>query len=623
MRDGRAKARQRGGAKRKPSWQGVKGESPSTRGSEAKTELAGRKVESPSTRGSEAKTELAGRKVESPSTRGSEAEPKNKERRKLDMIELQGKSVLQDIAIGPLFFYENRSGEVVRRPVMDCEEEFQRYEKAVEEAGRQLEQLYERSCQTVGQANAEIFQVQKLLLLDEKYRTSVQQMIFHLQMNVEYAVFLTGSNMAQMLKSVEDEYIRERSQDIEDITERLLQNLSGEEGMPELPEEPFILAAEDLLPSATVRLDKKKVLGFALAKGGLNSHTALLAKNMGIPALMNLGEALSSAYNREEAVLDGEAGRLYIKPEKELLQRMQQKKEEKRKYRERLQTLRGKEDVTRDGRRMKVYANAGCLADIDSALENDATGIGLFRSEMLYLEQKEEPTEEFLFAYYRDILKKMPDKEVIIRTFDIGADKKADWLQVPGEENPALGMRAIRLSWLYPNMLVTQLKALYRAGLYGKLSIFYPMITSCEELEYLKKLENQAKEELQRAGVPFAEQIPRGIMIETPAAAILSRELAEKVDFFSVGTNDLTQYTLAMDRQNPLLEPFGDAENRAVLRLVEYAAESAHKAGIPIGICGDLAADTELTEAFLKWGIDELSVPAGMVLKIREKIREL
>lgn len=539
------------------------------------------------------------------------------------MIELQGKSVLQDIAIGPLFFYENRSGEVVRRPVMDCEEEFQRYEKAVEEAGRQLEQLYERSCQTVGQANAEIFQVQKLLLLDEKYRTSVQQMIFHLQMNVEYAVFLTGSNMAQMLKSVEDEYIRERSQDIEDITERLLQNLSGEEGMPEFPEEPFILAVEDLLPSATVRLDKKKVLGFALAKGGLNSHTALLAKNMGIPALMNLGEALSSAYNREEAVLDGEAGRLYIKPEKELLQRMQQKKEEKRKYRERLQTLRGKEDVTRDGRRMKVYANAGCLADIDSALENDATGIGLFRSEMLYLEQKEEPTEEFLFAYYRDILKKMPDKEVIIRTFDIGADKKADWLQVPGEENPALGMRAIRLSWLYPNMLVTQLKALYRAGLYGKLSIFYPMITSCEELEYLKKLENQAKEELQRAGVPFAEQIPRGIMIETPAAAILSRELAEKVDFFSVGTNDLTQYTLAMDRQNPLLEPFGDAENRAVLRLVEYAAESAHKAGIPIGICGDLAADTELTEAFLKWGIDELSVPAGMVLKIREKIREL
>lgn len=539
------------------------------------------------------------------------------------MIELQGKSVLQDIAIGPLFFYENRSGEVVRLPVMDCEEEFQRYEKAVEEAGRQLEQLYERSCQTVGQANAEIFQVQKLLLLDEKYRTSVQQMIFHLQMNVEYAVFLTGSNMAQMLKSVEDEYIRERSQDIEDITERLLQNLSGEEGMPEFPEEPFILAAEDLLPSATVRLDKKKVLGFALAKGGLNSHTALLAKNMGIPALMNLGEALSSAYNREEAVLDGEAGRLYIKPEKELLQRMQQKKEEKRKYRERLQTLRGKEDVTRDGRRMKVYANAGCLADIDSALENDATGIGLFRSEMLYLEQKEEPTEEFLFAYYRDILKKMPDKEVIIRTFDIGADKKADWLQVPGEENPALGMRAIRLSWLYPNMLVTQLKALYRAGLYGKLSIFYPMITSCEELEYLKKLENQAKEELQRAGVPFAEQIPRGIMIETPAAAILSRELAEKVDFFSVGTNDLTQYTLAMDRQNPLLEPFGDAENRAVLRLVEYAAESAHKAGIPIGICGDLAADTELTEAFLKWGIDELSVPAGMVLKIREKIREL
>ena len=524
------------------------------------------------------------------------------------MIELQGKSVLQDIAIGPLFFYENRSGEVVRRPVMDCEE---------------LEQLYERSCQTVGQANAEIFQVQKLLLLDEKYRTSVQQMIFHLQMNVEYAVFLTGSNMAQMLKSVEDEYIRERSQDIEDITERLLQNLSGEEGMPEFPEEPFILAAEDLLPSATVRLDKKKVLGFALAKGGLNSHTALLAKNMGIPALMNLGEALSSAYNREEAVLDGEAGRLYIKPEKELLQRMQQKKEEKRKYRERLQTLRGKEDVTRDGRRMKVYANAGCLADIDSALENDATGIGLFRSEMLYLEQKEEPTEEFLYAYYRDILKKMLDKEVIIRTFDIGADKKADWLQVPGEENPALGMRAIRLSWLYPNMLVTQLKALYRAGLYGKLSIFYPMITSCEELEYLKKLENQAKEELQRAGVPFAEQIPRGIMIETPAAAILSRELAEKVDFFSVGTNDLTQYTLAMDRQNPLLEPFGDAENRAVLRLVEYAAESAHKAGIPIGICGDLAADTELTEAFLKWGIDELSVPAGMVLKIREKIREL
>ncbi|MGN0168977.1 MAG: phosphoenolpyruvate--protein phosphotransferase [Acetatifactor sp.] len=539
------------------------------------------------------------------------------------MVILQGKSVFRDICMGRLFFYAGDSRDVVRRPVENCQEELLRFDRARTEAGEQLDRLYEESRKTVGEANAVIFQIQRMLLEDDKYVTSVRQMVEQLHMNVEYAVRVTGDNTAQMLGSVKDAYIRERAQDVLDITSRIIRILTGNRNRREFPEEPFILAAEDLLPSETVQLKRDRVLGFALSRGSIHSHTAILARSMGVPALLNLGEGLVDLYDGKEAVIDGTSGVLYIEPDEETRKLMEHKKAESDRHKILLKQLKGKADVTKGGQTMKVYANAGNLADVELAAANDAGGIGLFRSELLYLERDSEPDEELLTDTYRQVLERMEGKEVIIRTFDIGADKQAAWLGLKKEENPALGLRAVRLGLTRPELFRTQLKALYRAGRYGNLAIMYPMITSVTELRRLKQLENEAKAELEREGIPFAKKVPVGIMIETPAAAILSEELAEEVDFFSVGTNDLTQYTLALDRQNEMLEQFEDPEHKAVLRLIELAAKSAHRAGIKIGICGELAADRKLTAEFLRMEIDELSVPPGMILDIRQKIREL
>lgn len=539
------------------------------------------------------------------------------------MVILQGKSVFREICMGRLFFYHGNSADVVRRPVVNRQEELSRFEKARAEAGEQLERLYEESRKTVGEANAVIFQIQRMLLEDEKYITSVRQMVEQLHMNVEYAVRVTGDNTARMLGSVEDTYIRERAQDVLDITNRILEALTGKKSGKKFPEEPFILMAEDLLPSETVQLDRKKVLGFALSRGSTHSHTAILARSMGVPAVIELGESLTERYDGKEAVIDGFSGLLIIEPDEAARKNLEYKKEESDRTKILLKQLRGKADVTRSGQTMKVYANVGNLSDAEQAVANDAAGIGLFRSEMLYLERDSAPDEELLTDTYRQVLECMEGKEVIIRTFDIGADKQAGWLGLDREENPALGLRAIRLGLTYPELFRTQLKALFRAGRYGKLAIMYPMITSVSELKKLRQLEEQAKAELKREGVPFAENVPVGIMIETPAAALLSEELAKEADFFSVGTNDLAQYTLALDRQNDKLEQFADPEHKAVLRLIEMAADNAHKAGIPIGICGEMAADRNFTAEFLRMGIDELSVPPGMILEIRQKIREL
>lgn len=538
------------------------------------------------------------------------------------MITLQGKSVYRDICVGKLVFYRGQK-EVLQREVEDPEGEFLRFEEAVEAAKEQLRVLYEESVRVVGETNAALFQAQELLLEDEEYRESVRQMVYGQRLNVEYAVQMTGENMAQSLQAVGDAYIRERAGDILDITGRLLGVLTGSDKGHELPEGPFILVAEDLLPSEAAQLSRSRVLGLVLRKGSAHSHAAILARSMGIPFLVKLGEELSEEYDGELAVIDGFFGVLYIDPDEVTLAAMEEKKRESNRHRALLRELKGKENITRDGKTVKVFANVGSLADVDAACANDAGGIGLLRSEVLYLESAAPPNEESQFAFYKQVLERMNGREVVIRTFDIGADKQVPWLRQEPEENPALGLRGIRLGLERPELLKTQLWALYRAGIYGKLRIMYPMITSVEELRQLRRLEQQVRHELGRDGIRFAAKIPTGIMIETPAAALLSDQLAKEVDFFSVGTNDLTQYTLALDRQNENLERFDDPGHEAVLRLIRMTAENAHRAGIWIGICGELAADTLLTEEFLRMGIDELSVSPGMILELRQRIREI
>lgn len=539
------------------------------------------------------------------------------------MVTLQGKSVYRDICIGKLVFYGGqREIEILQRTVEDQDTEILRYEKAVMTAKQQLRELYEDSVRRVGEANAAIFQVQELLLEDDEYQKSVRSMITEQKVNVEYAVRKTGDAMAQMLQSVEDAYIREKAQDVEDVTGRLLRVLEGDFGVS-LPREPFIVAAKDLLPSEAVQLSGYHVQGFALCEGSTHSHMAILARSMGVPALMKLGGELSAEWDGVLAVVDGFAGVLYIDPDPVTLAAMEEKKRESWRHKELLRELKGKANITRDGKQVKLFANAGSLADVEAACANDAGGIGLFRSELLYLESLAPPDEETQFSLYRQVLQTMEEREVVIRTFDFGADKQVHWLRQEREENPALGLRAIRLGLERPELLKAQLRALYRAAVYGKLRIMYPMITSVEEVRQLKQIEEQAKMELKKEGAVFEEKVPTGIMIETPAAAVLSDLLAKEVDFFSVGTNDLTQYALALDRQNSSLERFGDPAHRAVLRLVEMAARNAHAAGIWIGICGEMAADTAFTGEFLRMGIDELSVSPGMILELRGKIREL
>lgn len=549
------------------------------------------------------------------------------------MVTLQGKSAYREICMGRIAFYRRKSYQVKRQEAKDKDAEWQRYVQARQEAGRQLQSLYSDTVKAAGAVTAAVFEIQKLLLEDCEYVQSVHDMIYSQGVNLEYAIWMTGQNMVKMLRAVEDDYIRERDQDIQDITKRLLEVLDGKKKNAgqggETPwesrfdGEPSIVAADDLMPSETVRLPREKVLGFVMQGGNVNSHTAVLARSMGIPALFDIGASLLEQYDGAMAVIDGYTGTLYIEPDSKTLEVMSRKKEQSDRHRLALLRLRGLENITIDGKRISVFANAGCMEDVEQAWDNDAGGIGLLRSEFLYLGRDSAPDEETQFLFYRQVLERMKGKEVVIRTLDIGADKQAEYLKLGKEENPALGLRAVRLCLKRPQLLKTQLRALYRAGTCGSLSIMYPMITSVEEILELRKIEAQVRKELSEEGIPFEENIKTGIMIETPAAAIISDELAPMVDFFSVGTNDLTQYTLAADRQNGELLSFCNPHHRAVLRLIEFAARNAHRAGIPIGICGELGADTELTEEFIRMGIDELSVAPSMILKLRGRIREL
>ncbi len=534
-----------------------------------------------------------------------------------------GKSVFNGIAIGKIRVYKRDVQQVKRTKVTDMEAELSRFASAKEEAVRQLQGLYDKALKEVGEANAAIFEVHQMMLDDVDYNESVENIVRSQEVNVEYAVAATGDNFSQMFAAMDDDYMRERAADVKDISERLLTILSGKEDHTASAKEPAIIIADDLAPSETVQLDKDMVLSFVTVHGSTNSHTAILARMMEIPALVGTKLPLDDTVDGKTGIVDGGDGKVYVDPDEETLNSMRRKKEEADRRRLLLNDLKGKRNVTGSGRSVKVFANVGTMADVWAARENDAGGIGLLRSELLYLGRREAPSEEDLFVFYRQVLERMEGKEVVIRTFDIGADKQVPYVGTAREENPALGLRAIRLGLRYPELLKTQLRALYRAGRYGCLRIMYPMITSPEEVCQLKTLEEQARQELSHRGETFLEQVPTGIMIETPAAALLAGELAKEVDFFSVGTNDLTQFTLALDRGSGYLEQFADPGHRAVLRLTEMAAKPAHEAGIWIGVCGDLAADTRFTERFLEMGIDEFSVAPGEILRLRQKIRGL
>ncbi len=538
------------------------------------------------------------------------------------MDKLTGKSISEEICIGRLLFYGGQEPKVFPRPIGDVEEELARFAWARGKAAEQLHALYGKAEGTVGPESAAIFQAHEMLLEDVEYVDAVAAMVRGQRVNLEYAIRTVGENMAQALCSLEDGCLRERAQDIRDVSRRLVRVLLGAaEGGG--PQEPCIIAADDLLPSETVQLPRDKVLGFAMRGGSSRSHTAILAGSMGVPALLGVGAGLKEEYDGMPAAIDGGEGVLYINPDEETLTGLRRKIRQQERRREALDALKGKENITRDGRSVQVFANVGSLEEARRACGNDAGGIGLLRSEILYLERDSEPDEEYQFRFYKAVLETMGGKEVVVRTMDIGADKQVSYLGLAREENPAMGLRAIRLCLARPELLTTQLRALYRAGLYGPLRIMYPMITSVAELKSLRELEGRAKAELEREGVPFRDRVPTGIMIETPAAALVSDELAPEVDFFSVGTNDLIQYTYACDRQQGGMEEFVDPRLKAVLKLIRMAVESAHRAGIRIGICGELAAQESMTEELLRMGIDELSVPPGMVLPLRGHIRGL
>lgn len=541
----------------------------------------------------------------------------------MKMTILTGKSVFGGIAIGRLSFYKRGQGTIQRRHVEDTAQESQRFEEARQQAIRELKGLYDKALQEVGEANAAIFEIHQMMLDDLDYRESVSNIIETQKVNAEYAVGTTADNFAQMFSSMDDAYMQGRAADVKDVSDRVLRILSGGSDEGQTLTEPCIIAADDLVPSETVQLDKSRVLAFATMYGSANSHTAILARTMGIPAVIGLGERLDPSMDGVTAVVDGFEGRVILDPDAETLAVMQDRQKQEQKRRELLLSLRGKETVTKDGRMVNLYANIGNVSDLGAALQNDAGGIGLFRSEFLYLENEDYPTEEEQFQVYKTAAMNMAGKKVIIRTLDIGADKQAPYFELPKEENPAMGMRAIRICLTRPQVFKTQLRALYRASAFGQIAIMFPMITSLKEVRAIRGIAEGVKSELKAEGIPFQEDVELGIMIETPAAVMVSPELAREVDFFSVGTNDLTQYTLAVDRQNSSLEEFFDPRHPAVLRMLRMTAEAAHQAGIWVGICGELAADLELTEEFLRMGIDELSVSPGMILPLRQKIREL
>ena len=538
------------------------------------------------------------------------------------MITIQGKSVFGGVSIGKLMFYKRNEKVIKREHISDADAEWKRFEAAKGQAVDQLKELYEKALEDVGEANAMIFEIHQMMLEDLDYLESIENIIRSQEVNAEYAVATTADNFAQMFASMDDAYMQGRAADVKDVSERVLDILCGvSAGVKEMTE-PCIIAADDLAPSETVQLDKSKVLGFATMYGSANSHTAILARTMNIPAVIGLGETLSSQYDGKMAVIDGFTGILYVDPDEETLARMQEKRAKDLEQKELLNQLKGKENVTRSGQKINVYANIGNVSDLGAVLKNDAGGIGLFRSEFLYLENSTFPTEEQQFAVYKQVAESMAGKKVIIRTLDIGADKQVDYFNLDKEENPALGYRAIRICLTSPEIFKTQLRALYRAAVYGNLSIMFPMIISVSEVKKIKEIIAQVQAELKAEGIPYKEDVELGVMIETPAAVMISRELAKEVDFFSVGTNDLTQYTLAIDRQNQKLDTFYDPHHPAVLAMIKMAADNAHAEGKWIGICGELGADLELTEEFLKMGLDELSVSPALVLPLRKRIRE-
>ena len=533
----------------------------------------------------------------------------------------KGKSVFGGIAIGKISVYKKDEQLVKRVKIEDADAEMERYTAARNTAAAQLQKLYDKALKEVGEANAAIFEVHQMMLEDEDYNESVENIIHSQMVNAEYAVASTADNFAQMFEAMDDDYMRGRAADVRDISERVITVLAGGAGGGLDSDEPVIIAADDLAPSETVQLDKDKVLSFVTAHGSENSHTAILARTMGIPALIGTGIDLDESVDGKLGIVDGTNGVVYVDPDAELLEEMKKKQQEEQEKKRLLQTLKGKENITLDGQKVMLYANVGNIKDLGIALQNDAGGIGLFRSEFIYLGQDHYPTEEEQFQIYKTVAETMAGRRVIIRTLDIGADKQCDYFELDKEDNPAMGLRAIRICLTRPEIFKTQLRALFRASVYGNINIMYPMIISVDEVRQIKAIVEEVKAELTEQGIEYGNPA-QGIMIETPASVMMSRELAEEVDFFSIGTNDLTQYTLAIDRQNSKLDKFFDSHHPAVLRMIQMTVENAHKAGIWCGICGELGADQALTKDFLAMGVDELSVSPGSILPLRKIILE-
>jgi phosphotransferase system enzyme I (PtsI) len=539
------------------------------------------------------------------------------------MKTIMGTGVFRGLAYGNILYFRHEENRVEKHRISDAEEEILRFRDAIREELDTLDLLYEKARKEVGEKDAQIFQIHRMMLEDDEFIGTVEQQIRTDRVNAEYAVSSAASAAEQALAAMEDDYLKSRAADVREVFGELVRCLSRERADGIRTDGPVILAADDLSPSETLKLDKSKILAFITAKGSSNSHTAILARSMNIPAVVAVGEALGPDCSGKAAIVNGESGKIVLEPEDADLVKYEREKKTQETENQGLQKLRGLENETSDGRKIRIYANAGSLADVRAALENDAGGIGLFRSEFLYLGRDSAPEEEEQFQIYKAALETMQGKEVVIRTLDIGADKQADYLKMPREENPAMGCRAIRLCLTRPEIFKTQLRALYRASVYGKLLIMFPMIASVQELRDAKQLAREVCGELSVQGIPFAPDVKTGVMVETPAAALISAELATEADFFSIGTNDLTQYTLAVDRQNSALGRFYDPHHPAVLRLIEMTVKNAHAHGIWVGICGELGADESLTRAFLEMGLDELSVSSPSVLRLRKKVREI
>ena len=538
------------------------------------------------------------------------------------MITCQGKSVFSGVAIGKIFVYKKADNKIEKYQVEDAAAEFERFKAAQAKAITQLQALYEKTCKDIGEEEAMIFEMHQQLLEDLDYVESIQGIIENDKLNAEYAVFVTAEQFAAMFIAMNDEYMSGRAVDVKDVSERVISILNGSQVSAEAMPEPVIILAEDLAPSETVQFEKDKLLAFVTQKGSANSHTAILARMMNLPSLVTTDIELNMEYHDKMAIVDGFTGKIYIEPDEVTMAEMKEKQKRAEERRRMLQTLKGLPTVTKSGKHVHLYANIGGVEDVDAVLENDCEGIGLFRSEFLYLGREDYPSEEEQFEAYKTVISRMAGKKVIIRTLDIGADKQADYFNIAKEENPALGFRAIRICLERVDMFKTQLRAIYRASAYGKASIMFPMIISVSEIIRIKEIVEEVKEELRQNDIPFGD-VELGIMVETPAAVMISDQLAAEVEFFSIGTNDLTQYTLAIDRQNQALEPFYDAHHDAVLRMIQKTIENAHAHGAWCGICGELGADMELTRRFVQMGIDELSVSPPFTLELRQKIREI